>query len=284
VLVTRYTEVDWTTRPDLGGDDARAAADKTRIKRLHLGSPDRPVHFEMAVTTYPVPKSVKRHRHDTAQFRYTLAGTSPWAPGHETPEGGLLFIPAGTPYGPYERPVDVELLQVEFEGVAGSPFVDFDTLFEARQRLAARGRFEEGVYSWIDDAGSARRMPAGKACLEEAIGGEPLVPKTRFASPIEVLPDAFSWALIGPGVGVREFVTFPERGTRLAHLGLDAGARHRVDADRTTLLFTTRGRGELDGEPVGERDAVRIDPGESAELIAGPRFELLLLGLPTAEA
>lgn len=278
--LTRYRDLDWVTRPDMGGD-SRPKEMKTRFKLLHRGTPGEPGHFEMVVTTYPMPKSVKRHRHDTDQYRYSLKGTSPWAPGMETPEGSLLFVPGGTHYGPYERPAGIELLQVEFEGVGGSPFVDFDTLYQAHQRLAERGTFEEGYWTGVDASGERRRMRAGTARLQEAWGGKEYPPpKMRFSTPIELNPRNFHWLDVEPGVQVREFIAFPERGTRTAQVGLDAGATHNLEVDQRALLFVATGSGSADGQEIGERDAIRLDPGERLALAAASRLELLLLGLP----
>src|SRR5262245_10175714 len=202
--LTRYRELDWTTRPAMG-DDGRPKDKRTQFKLLHKGAPGQPVHFEAVVTTYPMPKSVKRHRHDTDQYRYSLKGTSPWEPGKETLEGSLLFIPAGTLYGPYERPTGIELLQVEFEGAGRSPFVDFETLHEAHKRLAERGTFDDdGYYTEVTASGETRRLRAGKARLEEAWGGrEYPPPKMRYSNPIEINPRNFDWTEIAPGVQVK---------------------------------------------------------------------------------
>jgi hypothetical protein len=283
--LTRYGELDWETRPSMG-NDGRPKDKKTRFKLLQKGTPGEPVHYEMVVTTYPAIKSVKRHRHDTDQYRYTLKGTSPWAPGFETAEGSLLFIPAGTLYGPYERPAGIELLQVEFEGAGRSPFVDFETLHEAHQRLAERGTFgDDGYYTEVTASGETRRLRGGKARLMEAWGGREYPPPTmRYSLPIEINPRNFAWTGIAPGVQVKELLSFPERGTRTAELGLGAGATYEFSADQTTLLFVSTGTGTAGGEAIEERDSVRVDPGERLPLAATSRLEFLVLGLPKVDA
>jgi hypothetical protein len=234
----------------------------------------------MSVTTYTVPKNVDRHRHDTDQFRLSLRGESPWAPGHVTPEGGLLFVPGGTPYGPYERPVGIELLQVEFEGADGVPFADIDQLVDAKQRLALEGAFEDGMFRWTDADGAEQHKPEFRAVLEAATGRPQAMSRTRFSVPVEVVPDHFRWSAVAPNAWVREFMSFPERGTRTWQLAVGGGLPYRVSADQETLLFVSSGRGRADGQELGERDSLRVRPGEHVEVEADDRVELFALDLP----
>jgi hypothetical protein len=226
-----------------------------------------------------VPKTVERHRHDTDQLRISLSGESPWAPGHVTPPGGLLFVPSGTPYGPYERPVGIELLQVEFEGADGAPFADIDLLVDTKERLAQRGTFADGMFLWTGADGVERRKPEFRAVLEAATGRPQKMPRTRFSVPIELVPDHFRWVPISPTASVREFIVFPERGTRVWQLAVGNGA-HRLAASQRTLLFVSSGFGSASGEPLRERDSIRLEPADVVEISAAERIELFALDLP----
>ncbi len=277
--VTRYDDLEWAPRRALSDRDGRSASQKTLAKVLHRGIPGEPGHFEMSVTTYSVPKTVERHRHDTDQFRLSLHGESPWAPGHVTPPGGLLFIPSGTPYGPYERPAGIELLQVEFEGADGAPFADIDLLVDTKARLAQQGTFANGMFRWIDEHGVEQRKPEFRAVLEAATGRPQSMPRTRFSVPIELVPDHFHWVPVSPTAWVREFVAFPERGTRVWQLAVGNGA-HRLTASQRTLLFVSAGSGSAGGQPLRERDSIRLEPADSVEIAATERIELFALDLP----
>jgi len=277
--VARYSALDWWTRPDFGSEDGRAAADKTQYKPLHRGDPDRPGHFEMVVTRYPVPKSVPRHRHAHDQLRYTLAGSSPWSPENSTPTGSLLYIPSGTAYGPYERPTDIELLSIEFEGANRAPFLDIDTLHEAHQRLAARGRFEGNVYHWVDEAGEPQKLNARRARELEALGFVPQPPHPRFATPIEIDPDRFGGTLIAGRTAIRHLVAFEESGTAISMLSLEVEATHGYTARGTELMFVTAGSGEMSGTRLSERDAVHLE-SENVAIESETGLEMLVLRLP----
>jgi hypothetical protein len=280
VRLTRYNDLEWEPRRALSDRDGRSSSEKTLSKVLHRGTPGEPGHFEMSVTTYTVPKKVVRHRHDTDQFRLSLVGESPWAPGHVTPEGALLFVPSGTPYGPYERPVGIELLQVEFEGADGAPFADIDQLVDTKERLARQGTFDDGMFRWIDAEGVEQRKPEFRAVLEEATGRPQTMPRTRYSVPIEIIPEHFAWAPVAPHAWVREFVLFPERRTRAWQLAVGRGGTLQVVADQVTLLFVSAGSGSVDGVAVGERDSVRLDSGDTIEVAADERIELFGLDLP----
>jgi len=199
-----------------------------------------------------------------------------------TPEGGLLFIPSGTPYGPYERPVGIELLQVEFEGADGSPFADIDQLAATREQLSEQGTFENGMFTWVDRDGARQTQPEFRAVLEAATGRPQATPRTRYSVPIELVPEHFSWMPISSTAMAREFVVFPERGTRLWQLAVSGPGPHRVRAVQETLLFVSSGAGRANGEPIAERDSVRLAAGDDidSDSDSDSRIELFALDLP----
>ena len=286
--IARFAEVPW-----LPHDDYRTAGKtveeleregkqpRSLRKVLFKGTPGQTGNFEMLISSYRTPKYYPRHRHNIDQLRYTLKGTSSWGPEVGTPEGSLLYVPAGTWYGLYTRDAGLELMSVQFEEANGAPFVDTDTLFEAQRELAAKGSFEKGVYTWTDESGKRHSLEASRAGWEQVTGQKEEYPPARFSVPIEMNPDNFSWLDIERGVQIKELGTFTERETRLAMLGLDVRASYRLASPgQTTLLFVTAGSGTVDGEGVGRLDGIMLDPGDSATLATGDRLELLLMGLP----
>jgi hypothetical protein len=284
--VARYAEIEWTTGPD-GVESPRsqtAATErrpKTLFKPLFRGTPGQPNHFDMIVAAYHAPKYYPRHRHDIDQLRLTLCGVSPWAPGMETPVGSIVYIPAGTYYGPYERPAGLELFAVQFEGANQAPFVDQDSLLAAQNELSQKGRFENGQYVWIGPDGARHEQNGYAAAWTQATGRPHGFPQARFSIPVEINPGSFEWRPIAPGAQVKEFGTFGELGTRLAMLGFDAGTSYVAPpTGQITLGFVTAGAGMADGKPVGERDGLRIEPDDTLHLTAESRLELFVLGLP----
>lgn len=150
--LTRDSEIDWTPRT---GGRPEPGRPKTDIKLLHEGDPGKPGNFEMVVARYPAPKEYPKHRHTIDQLRYTLAGSSPWAPGRETPEGSLVYIPAGTHYGPYTRAAGIELMAVQFEGAGGTPFSGDESSQTGpfpNPRFTTPIEMHPGAFSWIEIA------------------------------------------------------------------------------------------------------------------------------------
>lgn len=172
--VTRYAEVPWTARAapsphvraeTASGADAGGAARKPRTlyRLLGAGTPGDLNQFEMVVSEYHAPKEYGRHRHDVDQLRLTLRGLSPWAPGQATPVGSLVYIPAGTYYGPYVRPAGVELFAVQFESASQDPLAAFDALSEAERETGSRGPFaiDPAAFPWRDAGSGARTKGLG---------------------------------------------------------------------------------------------------------------------------
>jgi hypothetical protein len=283
--VAHYAEIEWTTGPDgvesPRGQTATERRPKTLFKTLFRGTPGQPNHFDMIVSAYHAPKYYPRHRHDIDQLRLTLVGVSPYAPGLETPVGSLHYIPAGTYYGPYERPSGLELFAVQFEGANQAPFVDQDSLLAAQQELEQRGTFEKGQYIWTDKDGTRHEQNGYAAAWTQATGRPQGFPQARFSTPLEINPASFEWRTLAPGVQVKEFGTFGELGTRLAMLRVDADTSFALPpTGQITLSFVTTGSGTADGVGVRERDGLRIEANEEVHLTAESRLELFVLGLP----
>jgi hypothetical protein len=166
VRLTRYDDVPWQTRskasqgaPVGGGGTDRPRAG-TQIKPLHQGERGRPGYYEMVVSRYPAAKPYRRHRHAVDQLRYTLAGESPWEPGRATGVGSLLYVPAGTYYGPYERPAGVELMAVQFEGADRTPFEDGpvgdDRFPPGPSRFSTAIELNPAAFAWQEIGSGAR--------------------------------------------------------------------------------------------------------------------------------
>jgi len=244
--VTRYAEIEWSRRgkadsvgaPDGASNRPRPA---TEVKVLQRGEPGRQGYFEMVVSRYPEHKDYKRHRHIVDQIRYTLAGSSPWEPDRATEEGGLLYVPAHTYYGPYVRPAGVELLAVQCAAGNDQPFE------------------EESVPPELD---------TGR-------------PPTRFTVPIELLPDAFPWRVAAPGVRIKDLLRVAAQGTALSMISVADGKRHQLVSGQRTLAFVLRGAGTVGGQAVAERDGLYLDPAEEVDVSSDLELELLLIGLPT---
>jgi hypothetical protein len=162
--LTRYSETEWT--PRAGGRPGPAGATRrpTEIKLLHVGDPGKPGNFEMVVARYPAPREYPVHRHNIDQLRYTLVGSSPWAPGRETPEGSLVYIPSGTHYGPYVRQAGIELMAVQFEGPSRAPFSGDESSQAGpfpEPRFTTAIEMHPAAFAWIDVAAGVQLKELG---------------------------------------------------------------------------------------------------------------------------
>jgi len=286
VRIARYSEIPWsyfagvraTGNTDASGNEPRGSG----YKRLFQGKPG-PGNFEAVVllTNPSGGNFFPRHRHDFDQLRWTITGSPEWTPGRPTPAGTLVYTPAGTWYGPYERHAGDEQLHVQFEGANGAPFVHYDMFLEARRELAKRGTFEKGIYTWVDEKGQRHSQDAHEAA-QELITGQPVqFPPARFATQIDLVPENFEWKEIARGVAFKELARFTERGTHIAMLKIEGGASYTVTSpEQRTLLFITEGEGQADGTPVQKRDGMLLDRGDQGVVSSSGSLELLLLGLP----
>lgn len=293
--VAKYAEVPWTrTIGSRGSGDYNVAhQDETlpeekkpggRQKTLFRGTKGAPGNFEMVVLRTVRTEAVRhypRHHHDFDQLRMTLVGNPQWTPGNVTPEGGVIYMAAGTHYGPYDRQEGEEQLHIQFAGANGALFVDYDSLKAARDALAKKGSFEKGFYTWVDEQGKRHNKDGHEANAEYAKGKPVDYPPPRYTTPINMDPESFNWLDVQSGVRFKELARFTERETRVAMIRLDGQASYKISAqDQTTLLFVKAGTGTADGQAIEERDGMMLEPGEEGEISTTDHLEVLLLALP----
>lgn len=289
--LAKFEEIPWTRSRGLrGGAPEDEVGDNNAgnsiHRRLFKGTPGEPGNFEMIViwTQYSDGGSGRfslRHRHPFHQLRLTLEGTPEWVPGVATPPGLINYIPAGTWYGLYERHRGPEQVHIRFAGANCAPFVDYDSLIEARDALAAKGKFENGQCRRLDEEGQIYSMDGREASLDYASGQKQQYPSARFTNPVNIDPSGFAWLDATPDVQLKELGVFTERRTRIATLAIADGAQYCLTSpEQNTLAFVTSGTGEADRQPIVARDAIMLDKGDSGVLSSRGRVELMLLGLP----
>ena len=273
-------------------------AEQRRKKRctLFTGAPGEPNNFSANVSTTVRIRNRSgyvRHRHDFDQIRLTVAGTPQWGPGDWAPEGCIHYTPAGTYYGPTHQDDQegFETFTVRFEGANG-PVDDVVSteatdaeINAARDRLIAKGgRFENGIYTWVDATGKRHNKDGYEACNEEVFGRPVRYPLACYSKPILIDPRAFEWQPIGAGVRKRELGRFTSGETRLAMLRLDGVASHVISADeQRTLLFVMDGVGFADGSAIGKRDAMLLERGEQGAVSTEQYVEIFLLAMPKVD-
>jgi hypothetical protein len=287
--VVKYEDVPWTRNNGLRGGTPTGTPGASKGSSLHRrllrGTPGAPGNFEAIVlwsqqSDEGSSRTFPRHRHTFDQVRLTLSGTPEWTPGVPTPPGAISYVPAGTWYGPYERYAGHAQLHIQFEGANRYPFTDYPSLILARDRLAERGKFEGGRYWWVDENGERHSKDGFEAGQEEATGRKPELPLPRYTTPINIEPENFAWVDIEPGVQLKELGRFSERQTRLAMLRIDS-ATYRIPAPgQTTMLFVTSGSGAADGQEIGERDSMLLEPDGTGTVSTSSELMLFVLGFP----
>ena len=294
MLVVKYDEVEWTRNNGLRGGTPTGAPGQSKGSSLHRrlirGTPDAPGNFEMIIlwsqqSDEGSNRTFPRHRHTFDQVRLSLEGSPEWSPGVPTPPGSISYVPAGTWYGPYERYAGHAQLHIQFEGANRFPFTDYGTLIKARDEMAQKGRFVDGMYEWTDENGVAQRKDGFIAGQEYATGLKSEFPEPRYSTPMVLNPENFTWLDVAPGVRTKELGRFSERETRLAYVRLDGDTEYEIEAPgQTTLLFVWQGEGKADGIDIGPRDAMRLTPNDRGVLSTTTSLEVLVLGLPKQDA
>lgn len=276
--VAHCAEMPWG--PTLVGH--RAELEGMAHKRLFEGEEGSPDNYMLVMSREPKSYFSPRHRHAWDQIRFCLEGKIPIAKGLYVEGGEIAYFPEAAPYGPQEGGEDRIVLLLQFGGASGQGFIGPDRLDEARRELAQNGNFEGGIYV-VETPDGRENRDAYEALWLHAMGGELDYVSPAYKTPIVMRPEALRWERASePGVSFRSVGVFPHRGLTIASWKLAPGARHRVPGTPAIrFLFVTDGLGTLDGEQLRKWSAVRLRPGESAEIETDGTLELieLVIGL-----
>ena len=165
-----------------------------------------------------------RHKHTFEQVRYMLDGGMRF--GEETYDAGdCVYFPEGIEYGPQLGvPGSQSLhLTLQYGGPAGIYFPSRSEQYAAREALAAKGTFKDGMYT----RGDGSVVDGFQALIEERTGKPCEYPAPRYERPIRMRTSAFAWQPLDgvPGVAIRRLACFNEVGPEITMLRLAAHAR-----------------------------------------------------------
>lgn len=236
--------------------------------------------FSISITTEDF--HTPRHRHNFDQVRYILKGEFSFDRGRVQKTGQVSYFGEGT-YYEQQGIGETETLLLQTAGASGSGYMSFDQLYSTARNLTERGKFEEGVFTWLDEHGKKHNVDGYQAVWEEVHGRKLVYPKPRYDGPVILNPDNFSWVPVAgaQGVAVRELGSFHERGLTVAQLRLDAGSSVTVHGHPTrTLLFVEEGEGTANGEAVRRHSAVQVERGEAVVVSCRAPLILVRLRLP----
>jgi hypothetical protein len=161
-----------------------------------------------------------RHRHVYDQIRYVVEGELKYG-DKRYGVGDFLYFPEATWYGPQEGQ-HVTLVDIQFTGPSGIPYLDQDALARARKEMSLVGNFESGMYTDSDG-----RSQDSYVALTEHITGKPVeYPPARYDDYIVVHSNEFPWvkSSANDGVMVRHLGAFNEVGPDVKMLKISAGA------------------------------------------------------------
>jgi mannose-6-phosphate isomerase-like protein (cupin superfamily) len=236
--------------------------------------------FSISITTEDF--FTPRHRHNFDQVRYILKGEFSFDRGCVQKTGQVSYFGEGT-YYEQKGIGETETLLLQTAGASGSGYMSFDQLYETAHELTRHGRFENGVYTWLDESGKKHNMDGYQAVWEKVSGRKLTYPRPRYDGPVLLNPENFAWIPVAgnPGVAMRELGCFHERGLALAQFSLQAGAAVSMTGHPArTLLFVEQGEGTANVEPIRRHSAVQIERGETVTIAATAPLILVRLRLP----
>lgn len=259
---------------------AQRAGGEVAHKRLFEGEEGSPDNYMLVMSKEPGSFFSPRHRHPWDQIRFSLEGRIPIAKGLFVAGGEVAYFPESAHYGPQEGGDDRIVVLLQFGGASGQGFIGPDRVKQARLELEKQGRFEGGVYT-REGAEGRRNRDAYEAIWLHVMGGELSYAPPAYKTPIVMRPEALPWtAASEPGVALKHVGLFPHRGLAIDAWRVEPGARHRIaGSGQLRLLFVTDGRGEAAGEELRRWSAVRLRPGEGADVVAGSRLEWVELSV-----
>ena len=227
-----------------------------------------------------------RHRHTKEQFRYVLSGEYHITDKEILPEGWCAYFPESAWYGPQIKTENLSILTLQFGGPSGLGHMSPREYHVGIDKLKERGgKFENGIYTWIDKDGKKHNQDAAEAA-EEGWRGHPIeYPASRYKDVIMMNPAAFSWISDrdNPGVARKHLGTFSERAIRFAVIRLEKGASLPFGQENAPeLLFMKEGAITHDNVRFNAKSAFSIEADESpVALTAVEPCELIYMKLPT---
>jgi quercetin dioxygenase-like cupin family protein len=248
---------------------------------LLQGEPGAIDNFDFSLSYTTEEFHTPRHRHNFDQIRYILKGEFSFDRGRVQKTGQISYFSEGV-YYEQQGIGETETLLLQTGGASGSGYMSFDQLYATARKLLDKGKFEDGVFTWYDADGRKHNADGYQAVWEEVNGRKITYPKPRYDGPVILNPENFAWVPAAqPGVAIRDLGSFHERSLAIAQVRLDAGATWTAHAPASRkLLFVEEGEGTAAGQPLHRHSAVRIERGETVDVVASAPMILVRLQLP----
>jgi hypothetical protein len=169
--------------------------------------------------------STPRHHHNFEQIRLPLFGDYSIGKNEVLPAGWVGYFPESAYYGPQVMTENLTMLMLQFGGPSGLGYLSVQERKRGRDELLAKGgRFENGIYTWVDEQGDHHNKDAFEACWEQVRGQAVEYPQPRYRDIILMNPDTFGWVPEADGVTRKPLGVFTERDIRIGFVRLEPGA------------------------------------------------------------
>jgi hypothetical protein len=250
------------------------------FRDLMTGQSGSPSNYGLQMVHIEDEYHTPQHRHNFEQVRIMLEGSFGFGPGLVQQPGSVGYFCEGTHYTQKGEGHSVTLL-LQIGGPSQQGFMSRAQLREGIDQLSERGSFEEGVFTWHDEAGKKHNQDSYEAVWEHVHGQSMQYPKPQYLGPVLLEPSRFVWRDVSAGVQRKHLGTFHEYGLKLSQMKLEAGALLSVDAnEHAQLLFCASGEGSLEERAYGRWSSAEIARGESGSLRAISASEFYIFGLP----
>lgn len=258
------------------------------FKHLLSGEPDSPDNFMYILGRQDGDFSMPTHRHNFDQIRLPIRGDMNLGRAGVLHENEIGYFPEGLAYGPQDDPLGDaapgERLQLvlQFGGASGYGFMSIERRRQARDELAAIGKFSGPFYHWP----SGKKDWALSAIWKRAVGSTLKYPRPRYKNVIIIDPSSFNWLPIADAEGVahKYMGAFSERGVWIEMIRMRPGAAWTsADSRGRRLLTVLDGHGDVQGRPLAYLSALHVEPGETVTLRATQEMSLFLVGLPPVQ-
>ena len=250
---------------------------------LLRGEPGAKDNFELTLVHTTDEFQTPRHRHNFDQVRVMLEGEFGYDTDRVQPQDTIGYFSEGTYYKQQGIGQSLTLL-LQLGGATGSGYMSFQQLKDTTAALGEKGEFNDGIYTYYDEAGKKHNADGYEAAWEALFGKKLTYPKPRYQQPVVLTPDHFTWLPMDGSDGrvqQRELGRFHERGLEIAQFRLASGGQLALPASKgIQLVFVYDGDGTIGDQAVSRRFAVQLDPGEAASAEADSEMTLLRLRLP----
>jgi len=252
------------------------------LRRLFKGDPQSPNNFEWSLVRMGNDYQTPRHRHNFSQIIMVLEGEHEWVPKTKRGPGSITYTCEGTYYGP-QHGGGAALLTLQFGEASGSGFLSYDALDAAKNELAKKGAFADGVYTFVDAHGQKHNQDSYEA-IWEFVNGKPIeYSAPRYETPITINPDNFQWQPIEgeAGLSLKQLAIFTERRTTVEFLKYQPGARHHVrSVPAPELHFILEGALKTSEGLCKANSALMFVPGDDETLDAVEPTRAYVIKLP----